>query len=91
MEPATYFYSKSNLSPTAQATTSKLIWTLPFQKLPCPQQMLPHSVNLCFNKQGFEASHIPELTDDYFKFLRTLKPKPHFNFMSNFMGQPLGL
>lgn len=58
---------------------------------PCPQQMLQRSVNLCFNKPRFEASHIPELTDDYFKFRSTLKPKTHFNFMSNFMGQSLGL
>lgn len=89
-EPARCFNSENNAPPTAQATTSELAWMISAE-FSCPQQMSQHSVNLRFNKQRFEASHIPELTDDYFKFLRTLKPKTHFNFMSNFMGQSLGL
>lgn len=31
VEPATCFNSENNLSPTAQAITSKLFWTLPSQ------------------------------------------------------------
>lgn len=92
MEPATCFNSDNNLSlPCLSRNLQAGLDAAISDVFPRPQQTLQHSVNLCFSKPRFEAFHIPELADDYFEFLRTLKPKTHFNFMSNFMRQSLGL